>query len=380
VSLACDQFGISRRTYYYWLKKLKEGDLNPESLRPISRAPKRRPGTIKGRLKEEILKLRKEYLYGPDRIAWYMKEYGYSVSGYGVYRVLSRENMPFRKKRSKKPNLHKKRYVLTAPGQGIQLDIKYVPFLVEGKKAYEFNAIDDCSRWRFAYLYSNLGIDSAMDFANRLAKAAPFTIKSIQTDNDISFTDRFLAKSLDYNVPHPFPELLDALKILHKLIPPGAKELNGKVERSHKTDMEEFYWKIPKNTSFDDLQLQLSRWIYAYNNHRPHSELKMKTPAQRLQDFGLLANTVRSIVEYVEDKKNNAQPMAGIFADKLKLLEKNNSYFINMLPKSKRKRKSLLQRALEFMEVPNLLHTQCNMSQNFTSKTFVANLNICNIK
>jgi len=366
VTLACEQFGISRRTYYYWLKRLKKGDFNPEALRPRSRAPKRRPMAITGQLKEEIVNMRKGFLYGPDRIAWYMREYGFSISPTGVYKVLLREEMPLRKRRAKKPNQHKRRYNLTAPGQGIQLDIKYVPFLVGEQKAYEFNAIDDCTRWRFAYLYRDLGRDSAIDFAKRLAKAASFTIKSIQTDNDISFTDRFLPKSLEYNVPHPFPELLQTLKILHKLIPPGIKELNGKVERSHKTDMEEFYWKIPKNISFDDLQKQLSLWIYDYNNHRPHSSLNMKTPAKRLQDFGLLTNTTKTIANYIEENEKNTQPIAGIFADKLKLSGKDNSYFLNLLPKYKRKRKPLLERALEFMEIPNLLHDQCNLSENFT--------------
>jgi len=366
VSLACSQFGISRRTYYYWLKRLKEEDFNPQSLKPRSRAPKKRPYEISGQLKEEILKMRKEFIYGPHRISWYMKEYGFKISGNGVYKVLLREKMPFRRKRSKKPNPHKRRYVLATPGEGMQLDIKYVPFLVEEKKAYEFNAIDDCSRWRFAYLYRNLGMDSAMDFAKRLAKAAPFTIKSIQTDNDISFTDRFLPRSPEYNVPHPFPELLETLEILHKLIPPGIKELNGKVERSHRIDMDEFFWKIPRKISFDALQQQLSNWIYDYNIHRPHSELKMRTPVQRLQDFGLLANTTKSIAQYVEEKNINARPMAGIFADKLKLLGKDNSYFLNKLPNPKRKCKSLFERALEFMEIPNLLHDQCNISGDNT--------------
>jgi transposase InsO family protein len=286
VTLACRQAGIHRTTFYKWLHRLVETSCDPEALRPRSRRPLSHPRTIAGVAKQRIVWFRKTFQYGPDRIEWYLKQEGLSVSSNAVYNVLKRASMPFRKRKDQKKNPHVKRFNLDRPGQGIQLDVKYVPFPIEGRKAYVFNAIDDCSRWRFQYVYRQKGLDQALDFLPRLIAAAPFRIEQIQTDNDSAFTDRFLrTPRLEPSKPHPFPGFLASKGIRHKLIPPGIKELNGKVERSHKTDDQEFYWRLPCDISWSRFQSELARWTFEYNHCRPHSSLKMKTPAQRLEDF-----------------------------------------------------------------------------------------------
>ncbi|HLG18726.1 MAG TPA: IS481 family transposase [Bdellovibrionota bacterium] len=288
VELACRQFGACRSTYYNWLHRLEQADFSPEALFDRSCRPHSHPHTISGELREQILSMREEFHYGPARLAWYMKKLGFSVSPNGVYKVLKRAQVAFRKRRGKKPNPHTRRYVLDRPGQGFQLDIKYVPFPLENQKAYVFSAIDDCTRWRFSYAYLCLGPGPALDFVRKLVAAAPFSIEKIQTDNDVAFTDRFRNLSPDHSWTHPFPELLATLKILHQLIPPGIKELNGKIERLHGTDDQEFYWKLPRSISFPNFNRELERWNFDYNHHRPHSSLAMRTPIERLSDFGIL--------------------------------------------------------------------------------------------
>lgn len=44
--------------------------------------------------------------------------------------------------------------------------------------------------------------------------------------------------------------------IKHRLIPPGAKELNGKVERSHRIDEEFFYQKNNKRSFMTFIKAQ----------------------------------------------------------------------------------------------------------------------------
>jgi len=283
---ACARFGIHRSTAYRWLHRLEESGWDPAELHPRSSRPHSSPGLMDTTRQERILWYRNEFQYGEDRIAWYLTQEGLAVSGHGVSNVLHRADVPFRKRRDKKPKRHTRRYNLDRPGQGLQLDIKYVPFPVEEKKAYVFNAIDDCSRWRFQYGYRQKSEENACDFIQRLAQAAPFVIEHIQTDNESCFTDRFVRGPVSRKV-HPFPALLETNRIKHKLIPPGIKELNGKVERSHKTDDQEFYWRLPLWISFEECQKQLHRWTFEYNQYRPHSSLKMKTPIQRLSDFDL---------------------------------------------------------------------------------------------
>ena len=59
-------------------------------------------------------------------------------------------------------------------------------------------------------------------------------------------------------------------------IKPGSPHLNGKVERSQRTDLDEFYSTV--DIGRPDLEQQLQEWQHYYNWHRSHSSLKGKTP------------------------------------------------------------------------------------------------------
>jgi transposase InsO family protein len=71
-------------------------------------------------------------------------------------------------------------------------------------------------------------------------------IQTIQTDNSSSFGPQFTWHLSD-------------LRISHKHIPPGCPEVNGKVERSHKTDSEEFHQER-RFKHKRDLARKLKRW------------------------------------------------------------------------------------------------------------------------
>jgi transposase InsO family protein len=70
--------------------------------------------------------------------------------------------------------------------------------------------------------------------------------------------------------------------------------VNGKVERSHKTDSEEFY----RGRYFrhkKDLTRRLKKRETEYNEDRPHLALKGKTPAERVRELVRPANPVRDL-------------------------------------------------------------------------------------
>ena len=84
---------------------------------------------------------------------------------------------------------------------------------------------------------------------------------------------------------------LEALDIRHVYIRPRTPRLNGKVERSHRVDDQEFYQLLDKNGVADDIRLfneTLREWEDYYNYHRPHGALAGQTPNERL-----LAKTIR---------------------------------------------------------------------------------------
>lgn len=60
---------------------------------------------------------------------------------------------------------------------------------------------------------------------------------------------------------------------------PGSPHLNGKVERSQKTDKTEFYATIDVHS--DNLDMDLSEWQHYYNWIRPHSAHKGRTPMEK---------------------------------------------------------------------------------------------------
>lgn len=65
---------------------------------------------------------------------------------------------------------------------------------------------------------------------------------------------------------------------------PGSPHLNGKVERSQKTDLAGFY-SITDLSDFDKLQDELSQWQFYYNWYRPHGSLNNKTPCDITHDL-----------------------------------------------------------------------------------------------
>ena len=69
----------------------------------------------------------------------------------------------------------------------------------------------------------------------------------------------------------------------HVYIKPRSPQLNGKVERSHRTDGEEFY-QLLTYTNDVDLNSKLKDWEYFYNYDRPHGAFKGKTPYEILKN------------------------------------------------------------------------------------------------
>jgi len=77
------------------------------------------------------------------------------------------------------------------------------------------------------------------------------------------------------------------LGIRHVYIRPRSPHLNGKVERSHATDQEEFYQLI-EYTDDIDIEEKLQEWEMFYNCQRPHAALGGQTPYEVLKERLLL--------------------------------------------------------------------------------------------
>lgn len=147
------------------------------------------------------------------------------------------------------------------------------PLKSSRKKHYQFTAIDDCTRLRVLRLYDRLGQKTAIQFVDYVLEKLPFHVLCIQTDNGSEFQAAFHWHVLDRGIDHVY-------------IRPATPRLNGKVERSHRIDAEEFY-RMLGGVVVDDSTLftgKLQEWEDFYNYHRPHGSLGGQTPYERLRE------------------------------------------------------------------------------------------------
>jgi len=279
VSEACARRGLSRTFYYKWWTRFKRAGFSILSLREFSTRPHKSPNKTHKNIELKVHALARQG-HGGRMIEGILARDNIKISRPTIGRILNhRKNTGPIKKR--KIRGHKKRYELPIPGMRLQMDVKYVPEFVADKRIYNYVIVDECTRLRFAYAYPELNHRMTVDFLERAKNFFPFPISCIQTDNGFEFT--YHLNPNIKNLAHPMDEWCKENAIEHRLIPPGVKELNGKVERSHRIDEQYFYWKSPTK-SLEAFNLSLARWLHKYNTKRPHGSLMYQTPLEKLYE------------------------------------------------------------------------------------------------
>lgn len=196
VSEVCARRGVTRDYFYRWWKRLQDSGFKIEALRPKSRKPKTSPKQISPHQEIRIRYLRKITGEGAQMLMYRLQREGLKLSESTVRHVLNRRH---RSKRPQKPKLkvHQKRYELPIPGQRVQIDVKHAGTLLTGQKVYVFNAIDECTRWKYAKAYLNYWAETTVEFLNDMQKEFPFPIQCLQSDNGGEFTNRFCVTMVD---------------------------------------------------------------------------------------------------------------------------------------------------------------------------------------
>lgn len=76
------------------------------------------------------------------------------------------------------------------PGDSVQVDAKVVK--INGQEAFQYTALDDCTRFRVLRLYRELNQRSSLKFFAELRLAMPFPIQRLQCDNGTEFPLAFV--------------------------------------------------------------------------------------------------------------------------------------------------------------------------------------------
>ena len=283
VTKAAVRYRTNRQYIYRW-KNRYDGTL--QSLADRSHRPMHHPNEHRP---EELKLIRDMRRRNPNTglvVLWVkLRLRGYQRSISGLYRVLIRSGQMAVKLPN--PKYTPKPYEqMQYPGQRGQIDVKFVPASclagqARGHKFYQYTFIDEYSRFLYLEAFEEHSTYSSALFLRHVVQKFPFAIACIQTDNGFEFTNRLNSNTTDRQTL--FEKTLAELGIQHKLIRPFTPRHNGKVERSHRKDNEEFY---ASHTffSFDDFQKQLAVRQRLYNNF-PMRPLNWRSPKQVLFSF-----------------------------------------------------------------------------------------------
>lgn len=269
------RYQVSRKTVYKWLSRY---DGTIASLEDRSHRPKTSPKSHTERELRQIRRRLKRHQWTDLILAYQelVERDGYTRSYGGFKRVAARLKALKSSKKKKRKRKLKPYQRAEYPGQKIQIDVKYVPAycVTDGKKYYQYTAVDECSRWTYREMYDEHSTYSSKDFLEKLIRHMPFPIREVQTDNGTEFTNRLLVtKSKHYTL---FEEALGELGILYHRIQIATPRHNGKVERQHRTDEARFY-KSMRMYSLSDGRKQLEVYQKKSNDYIKTC-LGMKSP------------------------------------------------------------------------------------------------------
>lgn len=143
--------------------------------------------------------------------------------------------------------------------------------LSDGRSFRTFNVIDDFNREALA-IEADISLPSA-----RVVRALDNIIEwrgkpeVIRCDNGPEY------------VSHTLKQWAERHQIQLQYIQPGKPQQNAYIERFNRTVRHEWLNQLIFS-SIDEVQVSATKWLWQYNNQRPHMALDGKTPIQKLHE------------------------------------------------------------------------------------------------
>ena len=273
VAAVAERFSISRTTVYKWCRRGVD-ELHDRRSRPVHS-----PGRTSASLEAVVTELRRSRrLY-----AWQIA-HGLGLARSTVIRILARFGLQ-RLSRIDPPPIYQ-RYEFAEAGDLVHIDIKKLGRIeraghrIHGDRRrrvdgagweYVYVCVDDATRLAFLEVRSGETAHEAVAFlrgALRWFRARKITVGRVMTDNGKVFLSR------------PFHDEMVLAKVKHHRTPPYTPRVNGKAERFIRTMLGECAYATAFDHS-DERRAALAAWTRFYNEGRPHSALKYRTPAAR---------------------------------------------------------------------------------------------------
>lgn len=280
VAQIAEEFGVSARTVYKWLRRHREG--GAEGLVNRSCRPVHFGGAHAQHWSDVAALLRRAYRLTAAEIAERLRLARSTIARWlrqaGIGRLAWLE-----------PQEPPRRYQRERPGELLHLDIKKlgrfsrIGHRITGDRRGQSNtrgvgwdfvhvAIDDATRLAYVEVLPSERKGCARAFLRRAAewfRARGVKIERVMTDNGSCYrSGDFRAAVKDLGARHLFTR-------------PYTPKTNGKAERFIQTLMREWAYALPYRTS-DARNDDLTRWLDWYNRRRPHSALNAQPPDSAL--------------------------------------------------------------------------------------------------
>ena len=272
IAHVAEGMGISRQCATKWWRRYCE--LGEDGLFDRSSRPRRSPTRVSPRLEERIVRARRREKVGPDRLAIHLE-----LPASTIYRVLRRHDLGRLKLLDRQTGAPIRRYEWSKPGQLVHVDVKKLGRIpeggghkVHGRRArparkrgrgyvYLHTAIDDHSRVAYTEILADEQGRTTAAFWRRAEawfRARGIVVERVLTDNHFSY------RGLLFNAA------LAETAVLHKYCRPYRPQTNGKVERFHRTLLEEWAYVRPYSRDADRTRA-FAHWLHRYNHHRVHT-------------------------------------------------------------------------------------------------------------
>ena len=314
ISEAASIFGINRPVVYDIIKKEREGDLKD---RP--KVPKHQPRRTPMAIEDKVIEVKNRTRLGPERLSLYLKQHeGISIPAGTVRHIIRRNkkkiNYHLHSHRVRKERREFIDWYSAKPFEIVQIDLKYIRDHKALTKEqiihldrydipnYQWSALDVSSRFKLiAYSREKSWTNGLCWYLWVISWLRSHGVKStivFTVDNGEEFGGKSWMK----------------VKELRKLISgfgcrliqnhKGHCEENAHLERSHRTDDDEFY--IPRALEIKseaDLLKEAMGYMYYYNNVREHSSLDYRAPFSYLKSqLPHINDTIRFVIPIMLDK------------------------------------------------------------------------------
>lgn len=264
--------GVHRTTVYRWVLRGRtpQGSLTWRRIKRKSTRPKTIHHKLSIAMRGQILALKDEKHIGARKLHFRLH---LPIASRTIHRFLKQKGLTVKQPRFRRPRFQNGSAMRPANTHQLgclQMDTKHVTPELGGltTTVYEYAAIDILSRYKLAILLPDISDESARMALEYFLKWFPFKVSYVQTDNGLEYQRELDEFCVKHQIEHYF---------IHKNSP----NENAVIERSFKTDQEEFYFWLEKSPQhIGELNEWLQKFIVDYNTWRPHQALDYKTPIE----------------------------------------------------------------------------------------------------